>query len=158
MTTPSEPLYSEKKRQERLAKKREWMKQYRIEHPESTREVNQRAYDSHRKSLMVHVAKWQKENPERTSTTQRRCHLRLNYGMTLEEWNKMFDGQGRRCAICRTDYSGYSCKKRQWDTDHDHSTGKIRGILCHQCNLMLGASKDNPIILNSAISYLIERP
>ena len=56
------------------------------------------------------------------------------YGISTSEWEQMFDGQGRVCAICSTDNPG----GQGWHTDHDHVLGPVRGILCTNCNLKLG--------------------
>ena len=72
------------------------------------------------------------------------------YGISGEEWESLFESQGRKCAICRAPNSG----KRDWDTDHDHKTGKVRGILCSPCNTALGLFKDETGILQQAIQYL----
>lgn len=54
------------------------------------------------------------------------------YGMSTPDWERMFDAQGRACAIClTTNPSG-------WHTDHDHVLGHVRAILCANCNLKLG--------------------
>jgi len=55
--------------------------------------------------------------------------------------------QGGLCAIC-----GKSCKL---NVDHCHETNKIRGLLCFNCNLLLGHAKDNISILSNAIEYLL---
>lgn len=54
------------------------------------------------------------------------------YGISSPEWEEMFDGQGRMCAICQT------TNPSMWHTDHDHNTGIVRAILCPNCNLKLG--------------------
>jgi hypothetical protein len=54
--------------------------------------------------------------------------------MTPAEWEAIFQEQGRACAICRaTEPRGAG-----WHTDHSHTSGAVRGILCHDCNVALG--------------------
>lgn len=76
--------------------------------------------------------------------------LRRRYGITLEQFRYIFDYQGKRCALCRSDKSD----KNNFVVDHCHKTGKIRGILCSYCNRALGMFKDSPEVLEKAISYL----
>lgn len=86
---------------------------------------------------------------------KRAMHLKFNYGITVAEWDALFDAQGRRCAICKSE-KPYR-KNGIWNTDHDHVTGKVRGILCSHCNRMLGGAYDDPSILRQAITYLSEK-
>jgi hypothetical protein len=84
-----------------------------------------------------------REDPEfrrRISEYKSKCWLKKKYGMTPEQFNEMFEKQGRVCALCRTDEHGRGGvhKESRWNVDHDHETGKIRGILCHHCNVSLG--------------------
>jgi hypothetical protein len=74
------------------------------------------------------------------------------YGLTEQQYAAMLAAQGDRCAICRTDTPG---GKGGWHTDHDHGTGKVRGLLCHNCNLMVGHAQDDPAILRAAVDYLM---
>jgi hypothetical protein len=66
---------------------------------------------------------------------QRRRHLRDRFGLTLEGWEAKFDAQGSCCAACGTTDTGR--KNWGWSTDHNHTTGALRGILCHRCNVDL---------------------
>ena len=45
---------------------------------------------------------------------------------------------------------------RNWNTDHDHLTGRVRGILCRLCNVGLGAFRENPFVMQRAVAYLLE--
>lgn len=63
----------------------------------------------------------------------------------------MLASQGETCNICKKHYTSFTKKLA---VDHCHSTGTIRGLLCSDCNLMLGHSKDNPDTLTNAIEYL----
>jgi hypothetical protein len=58
------------------------------------------------------------------------------------------------CRICGTDNPGG--RGKVFSVDHDHQTGKVRGLLCHHCNVGLGNFKDSIDILKKAISYLEE--
>lgn len=92
---------------------------------------------------------WNKENPEKL-----RDRIRLSkYGITRNEWEQMFAAQDNMCAICKTQDPGLGANG-QWNTDHDHQTGKVRGILCWTCNTALGKFKDSTDILRSALAYL----
>lgn len=72
-------------------------------------------------------------------------------GITKKQWIKMFDDQGRVCAICKTDNAG---NPKGWQLDHCHKTKVIRFILCTHCNRGLGGFKDNPILLRMAADML----
>lgn len=81
----------------------------------------------------------------------RRTQYRLKtYGIDSKSWDDLFESQGRKCAVCKSDNPG----KNDWHTDHDHDTEKIRGILCSNCNTALGLLKDDIIRLKAAIEYL----
>ena len=76
------------------------------------------------------------------------------YGLTGKDYAKMAREQENRCAICHR--LSVSDVRRYLSVDHDHATGKVRGLLCHNCNAMLGFAGDNPQILTNAIEYLKE--
>jgi hypothetical protein len=92
----------------------------------------------------------------KSAAVARRKHsLKKRYGLTPERWEDMLTEQAWSCAICR---SGTPGAKGVWNVDHDHKTGRVRGILCFHCNMMLGYAKDNPEILAAAIPYLALKP
>lgn len=88
--------------------------------------------------------------PEQSSLKARKYHLKKKYGLTVEEYDQMFEDQGGVCAICGTEPYG----RFLLSVDHCHSTGEIRGLLCHPCNGGLGCFKDNIALMNDAIEYL----
>jgi hypothetical protein len=73
------------------------------------------------------------------------------YGLTLADYERMFAEQGGRCAICATEVSG-----ARLCVDHDHGTGKVRGLLCHACNKAIGGFRDSTELLKRAIAYLLK--
>jgi hypothetical protein len=83
--------------------------------------------------------------------------LKRNYGISLEQFNILAEAQNWRCKIC-----GYlpdpSAKHNQsvLHVDHDHVTGRVRGLLCPKCNRGLGLLGDDPNLLQKAIDYLAD--
>lgn len=73
-------------------------------------------------------------------------------------YDVMSAAQGNLCAICNSPESttGKLGKLRSLAVDHCHETGRVRGLLCMKCNMLLGAAKDDPEILRAAAEYLLE--
>lgn len=80
-----------------------------------------------------------------------RRRLMPKYGITSEQWDEMYNAQEGRCATCDTHQSKL---KRRLNIDHDHSTGKVRGLLCDACNRALGHVNDSVDTLRRLINYL----
>lgn len=88
------------------------------------------------------------ENPD-----IRRCqNLRSRYGISLDQMMQLLAKQEGRCAIC----GSVEPKGRwnRWHVDHNHATGEVRGILCHPCNVGLGAFSDSADTMAKAVVYL----
>lgn len=80
-----------------------------------------------------------------------------NYGITLETYYQMYKDQEGKCYICNQ--KGFTLKdsiKTELLIDHDHYTGKVRGLLCHNCNRALGLLKDDLKYLERAKQYLLK--
>jgi len=90
------------------------------------------------------------EDPEKARNYVRKTLLKQNFGMTLEDWDAMLAKQNGVCAICGGPPNG----RGRYHVDHCHTTGTVRGLLCHCCNLGLGNFKDTPELLVAAIDYL----
>ena len=65
----------------------------------------------------------------------RRQKLRQRYGITPEQWDALYEAQAGRCAICEAEVCPSG---RRFHVDHDHATGKVRGLLCYICNTHVG--------------------
>lgn len=88
----------------------------------------------------------------------KKCGLKRKFNMTLEQYDQMFEQQNGVCAICGLKET----RKNQWGTtrlsvDHNHKTGKVRGLLCGQCNTVLGLVYDSRETLLRAAIYLEEK-
>ena len=91
--------------------------------------------------------KWRaKQPPGRLREIARRCALKTRYGLTIKDFEFLRRITGGICPLCRT--------RPAKVVDHDHSTGKVRGVLCHGCNASLGHFLDDPTILRRAALYL----
>ncbi|HXR74005.1 endonuclease VII domain-containing protein [Actinocrinis sp.] len=103
---------------------------------------------------------WADNNQERVLDS----HLRRRFGITLEDYNRLLEAQDGVCAICGkppTVYSAPGGRRRQGRqvrprlvVDHDHETGKVRGLLCVLCNRGIGLLQDSPDIIRRALTYL----
>lgn len=82
----------------------------------------------------------------------RDAYLRATYGITLAEYNVILAYQNGVCAVC-----GRPPKKQSLHVDHNHKTGKVRGLLCWTCNLDLIGKRTDPDVFRAAARYL-ERP
>ena len=82
-------------------------------------------------------------------------HLQKKFSISLAEYGEMLVAQGGKCAICnQPEMQLRNGTKKSLAVDHDHATGKIRGLLCTGCNQGIGKLKDDRNVLLSAIQYL----
>ncbi len=80
---------------------------------------------------------------------QRKAPLRALYGLSIEQHERMYLGQEGQCAVC-----GEAVPYSKINTDHDHKTGEVRGLLCYKCNLGLGFFGDTYEGVMRAADYL----
>ena len=143
----------------------------------STSEVKARAHPRYLKfkaspaykaKRLAATKRWQaKQGPEKMVAAKAVARLRAartartrsprpyaNEPNALVKYLALLTHQDQRCAICKIHFETSSRKRNPRAVDHDHTTNKIRGILCINCNLLLGHAKDNPMILRNAVKYL----
>ena len=136
---------------------RQYTKKYLAKNPEKAMEMSR---------------KWREKHPGYYTTPERRAlrracsqnHKLRKYGLTRESWDALLRAQENKCAICSRELfspwdfperrgrecGAYSCAC----VDHDHETGKVRAILCRNCNMGIGALRDSSRIAFLAASYL----
>ena len=93
--------------------------------------------------------RWRRENynPDK----KRAADFRHKYGIDLNDYDQMFAAQNGCCQVCLVHQDALS---RRLAVDHCHASGKVRGLLCDNCNTALGKVNDNIETLQRAIEYL----
>lgn len=93
---------------------------------------------------------WIKNNPDKYKAYRRKTCLKNRYGITVEEYEKLLKNQSNVCAICNQSRSA------TFQVDHNHKKGKIRGLLCRECNRGIGLLGDSAENLKRAVKYLLK--
>jgi hypothetical protein len=123
-------------------------RKYRHRNKEKFRVHSKWLYENHRNDYIDAAKRNYQNNKER----HRRNKLKRTYGITIEQYDEILKAQNGVCAVCRKSASRVTSK--HLFVDHDHKTGKVRGLLCGNCNSLLGHAKDSLVILKDAIHYL----
>lgn len=116
------------------------------------KECNKRKTREHYRDNVDKVAEKERGRRRAKSGEYRDYNYRSKYGITLEDYNRMFEEQGGVCATCGQPESRAATDSLA--VDHDHETGKVRGLLCSNCNRSLGLLKENIGTLQNLIAYL----
>jgi len=106
-------------------------KQYRreqyLKHKNKEKAAREIYYSKNKKEILERQQKYNKENPIK----RKNAMLKYEYGITLDDYNKMFNEQEGKCAICQRHQNELT---RTLCVDHDHKTNKVRALLCVTCN------------------------
>ena len=107
--------------------------------------------EENKEELSQYGKNYREEHKEELSQYGKNLKRLKRYGITLEEYNKIFESQKGCCMICGKHQLEF---KRTFAVDHCHITGKVCGLLCSYCNTGLGLFKEDAELLASAIEYL----
>lgn len=104
-------------------------------------------------------ASYQREWRSKNTARAKSYDLKRAYGISIEQYDSMLVAQNEVCAICENpehvvDKNG---NRRKLAVDHCHTTGRVRGLLCTNCNKAIGHLKDDVRVLKKAIEYLQHR-
>jgi hypothetical protein len=125
-------------------------KLYYDNNQDKAKELSRKHYVKNKEKLSIKSKEDWKNNPERRTKSRLRP-----YKLTSEEFDSLLLRDDNKCSICSLSRKEHFIKyKRDLYIDHCHVSNKIRGILCHNCNLALGNFKDDKKLLNNAIIYL----
>ena len=157
---------------------KEWHREWRKNNPDKVKEIKRRFYEKHkekihaerrayraknRKKLDAYKRSWEEANPDLVSIQRARSRikkmnakingaLRLHYGITIDAYNALAEKQGGVCAICGE--LNVTARSNRLVVDHNHKTGKLRGLLCFRCNCGLGYFRENHRFMTAAQEYL----
>ena len=175
MTKEEKKEYDKKYRAEHKEENKEYNKRYHLEHKEKENEYNRQYNAEHKEEIkekkkQYHAKRieedkeygkqYRAKNKERIMQYNnthkeegKKYNLKRKYNITQEQYDELYNKQNGCCAICKKHQSEL---KKILGVDHNHKTGKIRGLLCDNCNKGLGCLKDDKDIINNAGNYLKE--
>jgi hypothetical protein len=123
-----------------------WRKKYK-ENPEPKKSYAKKYSMENPLKGKVYSKTWVEKHPEKRKLYTRNSRIR-KYGISPETYYEMLEKQGHKCDICKA-----KSIRRAMNIDHNHTTGKVRGLLCDKCNLMLGIVEKKDF-LDKALKYL----
>lgn len=132
--------------------KAKYMVNWRASHKVDRRAYRRKWYKKNKKLAKNSQRKWISENKEKWRTIKTNQFLKRHYGISLIEYNDLLKQQNMCCAICGDSALKY---KRKLHVDHNHNTGKTRGLLCVNCNTGIGKFRESLTMLEKAKQYLL---
>lgn len=128
---------------ERLKAREQYLKWY-AKNGDKARANSRRYYVANKDKMVATAGRWARANPVK----MKEGRLRRKYGLSLAEHTRMLVDQQSCCAACGELFEGFPF------TDHCHATGKVRGLLCRDCNFAIGLLRDSPARCRMAAEYL----
>jgi len=138
-----------KENAERISQNR---KQWCKNHPEKIRQQKIKYYENHSESIKKANKKYREKNKGRLKEVEKRRIMKKRYGLSHDDWLKMWEDQNGKCSICGESF----VNPNDAFVDHNHDTNKVRGLLCRNCNFAIGLFKDNPELTIKATEYLLK--
>jgi hypothetical protein len=143
---------------ETKAQFREWNRAYEARNRTQRNHDRREREGRNREHYRELRRRWRERNRQRFEALNR-ARLLKKYGITVAEYDRLHLGQLGLCAICEGPQRPRKTRTGRTNVplfcvDHDHENGRVRGLLCTSCNLVLGNVKDRPEILRRAIGYL----
>ncbi len=137
-------------------------KKFREAHRDEISAENRRRYHADREKQLERGRRYRAKNVEKERARcrayakanpdkARAKHLRATYGITIQCYEQALISQNHQCKICGLPWAD---RTRDFQIDHDHATGKVRGLLCHLCNKGLGMFGDKPQLMVNAALYV----
>jgi|APFre7841882654_1041346.scaffolds.fasta_scaffold89221_2 hypothetical protein len=124
--------------------RKQYRRQQYLKHKEKTLKQYAEYRNLNRNKIRAKQKKYNKLNPIK----RKNAMLKYEYGITLDDYNKMFNKQEGKCAICQRHQNEL---KKTLCVDHDHKTGKVRELLCMNCNTDLSIVENK---LEEMLNYL----
>lgn len=124
-------------------------KEWRKNNPNKNKQTLKKFYYSHKEEISLQRKILRKLNLNKIRNDENNWRYKKRYGISIEEKNEILLSQKGKCALCKKEISGFSAV-----TDHDHKTGKVRGILCRTCNFGLGILGDSLESIQLVVEYL----
>lgn len=138
-------------------KKEDYHKEYYLKNKDRLQAQNKENYIKNKEAYLERSYEWRKKNPFKRTLSERKRFLKTLYNLSWEQYEELYNLQNGSCKICNIPLSLVSMKEEQLESacvDHCHTTGKIRGLLCKSCNLVLGNARESISILENSIKYL----
>lgn len=107
-----------------------------------------------RRHILEKCKEYRANNQQKRARCRRKDGLLRRYGITVAQYEAMYERQCGRCALCGVDSPTFGPGGSRLHVDHDHATGAVRGLLCGACNTALGSFRDDPEVLETAAWYL----
>jgi hypothetical protein len=132
----------------RYKENKEEIKRYQEENKDHIKQRKAKWYKANRDDLRTKA----RENYHKTKELVQDRRLKQKYGISNNDYKQLQDSQENKCAICNRKQNN-----KRLAVDHNHKTGKVRGLLCEKCNRALGMFCDDIYLLEKAATYLKER-
>ena len=129
--------------------RRQWYLENRDRILKKQKEYGKEHYFKNKDKIQEYRKEWYLKNKDKIKS----INLKIKYGISLDQYNKMLDDQNGCCKVCGNHESNF---KKGLFVDHCHKTDKIRGLLCNGCNAGLGQLKEDTKIMQKLIEYVKE--